>query len=300
MASMLRRSVSLLRHCSLGPTKLNLNHQLLPALSLRFMSTGQSYENILVEKKGAKQNVGLLTLNRPKALNALSNVLMNEVMVALNDFVDDKDIGVIVITGNEKAFAAGADIKGMSSLGYGDVYLGKFLGCWEKIAQITKPLIAVVNGYALGGGCELAMMCDIIYAGDKAQFGQPEILIGTIPGAGGTQRLTRAIGKSRAMEIVLSGNRFSAQEAERWGLVSRVFPPDQVLNEAIKLAEKIAGNSKLIVAMAKESVNAAFEMTLSEGCHFEKRLFHATFSTNDRKEGMKAFMEKRPPNFTDS
>ncbi|KAK7004687.1 enoyl-CoA hydratase mitochondrial-like isoform X1 [Biomphalaria glabrata] len=356
----------------------------------RLYSTAQ-YENIKVEKKGDKQNVLLIQLNRPKALNALCNSLMSELTKALQEAEADKDIGAVVLTGSERAFAAGADIKEMQTMNtFSDVYNSDFLKGWEAVArcrkpviaavngyspalsvgddikemctmsmlqvftlnfppfdiplmrstkfliaavngyavlgadiaemsQMTfetviatdfpkllrvdfcrKPIIAVVNGYALGGGCELAMMCDIIYAGEKAQFGQPEITLGTIPGAGGTQRLTRAVGKSKAMEMVLTGNRISAQEAEKAGLVSKVFPPDQVVGEALKTAEKIASFSKTIVAMCKEAVNTGYELTLAEAIHFEKRLFHATFATNDRKEGMTAFVEKRSPNFKDS
>ncbi|KAK0049217.1 enoyl-CoA hydratase mitochondrial-like isoform X1 [Biomphalaria pfeifferi] len=266
----------------------------------RLYSTAQ-YENIKVEKKGDKQNVLLIQLNRPKALNALCNSLMSDLTKALQEAEADKDIGAVVLTGSERAFAAGADIKEMQTMNtFSDVYNSDFLKGWEAVARCRKPVIAAVNGYSLGGGCELAMMCDIIYAGEKAQFGQPEITLGTIPGAGGTQRLTRAVGKSKAMEMVLTGNRISAQEAEKAGLVSKVFPPDQVVGEALKTAEKIASFSKTIVAMCKEAVNTGYELTLAEAIHFEKRLFHATFATNDRKEGMTAFVEKRSPNFKDS
>uniref|UniRef100_A0A2C9K285 Probable enoyl-CoA hydratase, mitochondrial n=1 Tax=Biomphalaria glabrata TaxID=6526 RepID=A0A2C9K285_BIOGL len=264
----------------------------------RLYSTAQ-YENIKVEKKGDKQNVLLIQLNRPKALNALCNSLMSELTKALQEAEADKDIGAVVLTGSERAFAVGADIAEMSQMTFETVVATDF----PKLLRVDfcrKPIIAVVNGYALGGGCELAMMCDIIYAGEKAQFGQPEITLGTIPGAGGTQRLTRAVGKSKAMEMVLTGNRISAQEAEKAGLVSKVFPPDQVVGEALKTAEKIASFSKTIVAMCKEAVNTGYELTLAEAIHFEKRLFHATFATNDRKEGMTAFVEKRSPNFKDS
>lgn len=266
---------------------------------LRRLSS-QAYEYIKTETRGTKNNVGLVTLNRPKALNALCDGLMKEVVDACVTFDKNPKIAAIVITGSEKAFAAGADIKEMVDNKFADVFAGHFLSHWDKVTLISKPTIAAVNGYALGGGCELAMMCDIIYAGEKAKFGQPEILIGTIPGAGGTQRLTKAIGKSRAMEMVLTGNQITAQEAFNFGLVSKIFPPEQLLDEAVKLGEKIGQNSKLTVAIAKCSVNNAYETTLKQGLESEKRLFHATFATNDRTEGMKAFIEKRKPNFTDS
>ncbi|KAG7212065.1 hypothetical protein KM043_012420 [Ampulex compressa] len=263
-----------------------------------YSSQPASYEFIKVEKAGEKKNVGVITLNRPKALNALCNQLMHEVNLAIDKFEVDEEIGAVVITGSEKAFAAGADIKEMQNNTFANNMKGGFLEHWDGVCRTKKPVIAAVNGYALGGGCELAMMCDIIYAGEKAKFGQPEIAIGTIPGAGGTQRLTRAVGKSKAMEIVLSGNQFTAQEAVTSGLVSKIFPVEKVVEEAIKLGEKISSHSPLIVAMAKESVNAAFETSLKQGLQFEKRLFHATFATADRKEGMSAFIEKRPPKFT--
>lgn len=266
--------------------------------TIKFYSSAPTYEYIKVEKTGEKKNVGLVTLNRPKALNALCDKLMMELNDAIVQFDKDDSVGAVVLTGSEKAFAAGADIKEMVGKTYPETIKTFFLQSWNGVAQARKPVIAAVNGYALGGGCELAMMCDIIYAGEKAKFGQPEIAIGTIPGAGGTQRLTRIVGKSKAMEIVLSGNQFSAQEAEKSGLVSKVFPPEQLVPEAVKLAEKIASHSQLIVSMAKESVNKAYETTLQEGLHFEKRMFHGTFATADRKEGMTAFAEKRPPKFT--
>lgn len=258
----------------------------------------KTYELIKVETTGEKNNVALITLNRPKALNALCNQLMTELNEVIGELDKNDNVGAIVITGSEKAFAAGADIKEMVNNTYSHSMKGNFLSFWNSVSKVVKPVIAAVNGYALGGGCELAMMCDIIYAGDKAKFGQPEIAIGTIPGAGGTQRLTRIVGKSKAMEIVLSGNPITAEEAEKCGLVSKVFPSDKVVQEAIKLGEKIASHSQLIVSMAKESVNMAYETTLQEGLHFEKRMFHGTFATADRKEGMIAFTEKRPPKFT--
>ncbi|KAM4031636.1 enoyl-CoA hydratase, mitochondrial [Anomaloglossus baeobatrachus] len=265
----------------------------------RKYSAGPLYQYILVDRKGHNQNVGFIQLNRTKALNALSDGLMAEINQALDVFEADPQIGAIVITGSEKAFAAGADIKEMQNRTFQECYGGSFLSHWNRISTLKKPVVAAVNGFALGGGCELAMMCDIIYAGEKAQFGQPEILIGTIPGAGGTQRLTRAVGKSLAMEMILTGDRINAQEAKEAGLVSRVYPVDKVVDEAITCGEKIANNSKIIVSMAKEAVNGAFELSLSEGNRLEKRLFHSTFATDDRKEGMTAFLEKRKANFND-
>nr|XP_025953196.1 enoyl-CoA hydratase, mitochondrial [Dromaius novaehollandiae] len=263
-------------------------------------AAGAPFQYLVVQKKGAKQDVGLIQLNRPQALNALCDGLMREMKQALDAFEGDPQIGAIVITGSEKAFAAGADIKEMQNKTFQQCYSSGFLADWERVSTVRKPVIAAVNGYALGGGCELAMMCDIIYAGEKAQFGQPEILLGTIPGAGGTQRLTRAVGKSLAMEMVLTGDRISAQEAKEAGLVSKIFPVEKLLEAAISCGEKIASNSKLVTAIAKESVNAAFETTLAEGSRTEKRLFYATFATDDRREGMTAFVEKRKAKFTDS
>ncbi|XP_064227924.1 enoyl-CoA hydratase, mitochondrial [Aotus nancymaae] len=265
----------------------------------RPFASGAKFEYIIAEKRGKNNTVGLIQLNRPKALNALCNGLIEELNQALKTFQEDPAVGAIVLTGGEKAFAAGADIKEMQDLSFQDCYSRQLLNHWDYFTQVKKPVIAAVNGYALGGGCELAMMCDVIYAGEKAQFGQPEILIGTIPGAGGTQRLTRAVGKSLAMEMVLTGDRISAQDAKQAGLVSKIFPVETLVEEAIQCAERIASNSKIIVAMAKESVNAAFEMTLAEGNKLEKRLFYSTFATDDRKEGMTAFVEKRKANFRD-
>nr|QBH73215.1 putative cyclohex-1-ene-1-carboxyl-CoA hydratase [Nicoletia phytophila] len=264
-----------------------------------FAAQTHSYRHILVEKKGEKENVGLIQLNRPNALNALCDNLMSEIAQALSKFQHDDAIGAVVITGNEKAFAAGADIKEMQNLPFADTLKGDFLNQWTAVSDCKKPIIAAVNGHALGGGCELAMMCDIVYAGEKAKFGQPEINIGTIPGSGGTQRIVRVAGKSRAMEMCLSGLPITAQEAQQIGIVSRVFPPEKVVEEAVKLGERIASHSKLIVSICKESVNLAYETTLREGLHFEKRLFHSTFATRDRKEGMTAFIEKRKPCFSD-
>ena len=255
-----------------------------------------SYENILLERHG---NVGLIKLNRPQALNALSNGLMDDLTAGLNELEGDDSIGAIVLTGSEKAFAAGADIKEMDTKGYMDVYKENFITAnWERVSTCRKPVIGAVAGYALGGGCELAMMCDFILAADNAKFGQPEITIGTIPGAGGTQRLTRAVGKSKAMEMCLTGRQMDAEEAERSGLVARIVPLSDLLQEAIKTAEKIASFSTPVVMMAKDSVNAAFETSLTEGIKVERRIFHASFATKDQKEGMAAFAEKRKPNFT--
>jgi len=246
---------------------------------LRPFVSGADFQYIIAEKKGKNSNVGFIQLNRPKALNALCNGLITELNQALEAFEEDPAVGAIVVTGGEKAFAAGADIKEMQNQTFQDCYSGKYLSHWDRLAQAKKPIIAAVNGYALGGGCELAMMCDIIYAGEKAQFAQPEILLGTIPGAGGTQRLTRAVGKSLAMEMILTGDRISAQDAKQAGLVSKIFPVERLVEEAIQCAEKIASNSKIVAAMAKESVNAAFEMTLTEGNKLEKKLFYSTFAT---------------------
>uniref|UniRef100_A0A671Q0J6 Enoyl-CoA hydratase, mitochondrial n=1 Tax=Sinocyclocheilus anshuiensis TaxID=1608454 RepID=A0A671Q0J6_9TELE len=245
MALLCRSTGLLLKHISLTPTFISI--------------AGGQYQYILVDKKGEKKNVGFIQLNRPKALNALCDGLMMEVGKVLDAFEADSEVGAIIITGSEKAFAAGADIKEMQNRTFQECYGGNFLAHWNRVSTVKKPVIAAVNGFALGGGCEFAMMCDIIYAGEKAQFGQPEIMLGTIPGAGGTQRLTRAVGKSLAMELVLTGDRISAQEAKQ----------------------------------------SAFELTLAEGNRLEKRLFHATFATEDRKEGMTAFVEKRKAAFQD-
>ena len=254
-----------------------------------------AYENILVETRG---RVGLATLNRPKALNALNDALMNELGDALAKFDADDGIGAIVITGSDRAFAAGADIGAMKDRGYRDVYMGEFVTRnWERMKSVRKPVIAAVAGYALGGGCELAMMCDIVFAAEGARFGQPEIKLGIIPGAGGTQRLPRAVGKAKAMDLVLTGRMMDAAEAERAGLVSRVVPADKLIEEALAAAAQIAEFSLPSVMMAKESVNRAFESPLAEGMLFERRLFHALFATEDQKEGMAAFVEKRKPKF---
>jgi len=254
-----------------------------------------TYRNLLLEMHG---KVALITLNRPQALNALSPELTAELSALLDALEADDGVAAVVITGSEKAFAAGADIKAMKDWSYMDVYKSDFItASWERLTTFRKPSIAAVAGYALGGGCELAMMCDFIIAADTARFGQPEITIGTIPGAGGTQRLTRFIGKSKAMDMVLTGRMMDAQEAERCGLVSRLVPADRLIEEALAAAEKISQMSAPIAMMAKDAVNRAFETTLAEGIHFERRLFHSTFATEDQKEGMAAFVEKRKPSF---
>lgn len=257
-----------------------------------------SYEFMLSEKRGA---VGICTLNRPKAMNALSSPLMAEMTQILDDFEQDDAIRAIVVTGNEKAFAAGADIKEMLQKTYVDAYMENFItDGWERVTTCRKPVIAAVAGYALGGGCELAMMCDFILAADNAKFGQPEISIGVIPGAGGSQRLTSLIGKSKSMEMCLTGRMMDAAEAERAGLVSRVVPQQDLLEDAIRTAEKIATFSVPSVMMAKETVNMSLDTHLTEGIRVERRVFHSLFGTHDQKEGMTAFIEKRPPKFTNS
>lgn len=256
-----------------------------------------TYENILVE---IHDKVGVIQLNRPKALNALNDKLMDELGAALLQFDGDENIGCIVLTGSEKAFAAGADIAAMAGYSFMDVFKGDYITRnWEHIRKVRKPIIAAVAGYALGGGCELAMMCDFIIAADTAKFGQPEIKLGTIPGAGGTQRLPRAISKAKAMDMCLTARMMDAAEAERAGLVSRVVPADKLMDEVLGAAATIADMSLPIVMMIKESINRAYETTLSEGVQCERRLFHSTFATHDQKEGMAAFMEKRPPVFKD-
>lgn len=259
-------------------------------------AAGGEYGNLIVEQRGA---VGIITLNRPKVLNALSDELTAEMTRALASFEADDAIGAIIITGSAKAFAAGADIKEMQPKSFADVYLEDFItSSWETPAKGRKPTIAAVAGYALGGGAELAMMCDFILAADTAKFGQPEITIGVIPGAGGTQRLARSVGKSKAMEMILTGRMIDAEEAERIGLVARVVPADDLLDEAIAVAEKIASFSRPAVLMAKEAVNSAFETPLADGLRFERRLFHAAFATEGQKEGMAAFLEKRTATYT--
>lgn len=254
-----------------------------------------AYETIIVETRG---KVGLITLNRPKALNALNSQVLAELVAAVNAFGADPAIGAMVITGSEKAFAAGADIKEMQAISYVDAYVQDFFVGWEEFTRARKPIIAAVAGYALGGGCELAMMCDFIIAADTAKFGQPEITLGVMPGMGGSQRLTRFVGKSKAMDMCLTGRMMDAAEAERCGLVSRVVPAGDLVEEALKAAAKIADFSLPSVMMTKEAVNRAFETTLAEGLRFERRLFHSLFALDDQKEGMAAFAEKRKPNFT--
>ncbi|MNB56085.1 putative enoyl-CoA hydratase echA8 [compost metagenome] len=253
-----------------------------------------TYETILLETHG---RVGLITLNRPQALNALNAQLVSEVNQALDALEADANIGCIVITGSKKAFAAGADIKEMAELTYPQIYMDDLFSDSDRVANRRKPIIAAVNGFALGGGCELALMCDFILAGDNARFGQPEINLGVLPGMGGTQRLTRAVGKAKAMEMCLSGRLIDAVEAERCGIVARIVPSDELLDEALKVAAVIASKSLPIAMMVKESVNRAFEVNLTEGVRFERRVFHAAFATQDQKEGMAAFIAKREAEF---
>jgi enoyl-CoA hydratase len=253
-----------------------------------------TYANILVETHGP---VGLIRLNRPQALNALSAALMADLDAALEAFEADPAIGAIVLTGSEKAFAAGADIKEMQDKTFAEAFLDDFISKWERLTRVRKPVVAAVAGFALGGGCEIAMMCDFILAADTAKFGQPEIKLGVIPGAGGTQRLTRAVGKAKAMEMILTGRMMDAEEAERSGLVSRVVPAASLIEEAVKVAGSIAALSRPAVFAAKEAVNRAYETTLAEGVRFERRIFHSLFATEDQKEGMRAFAEKRAAAF---
>ena len=253
-----------------------------------------SHQNIAVETKG---RVGLIRLNRPNALNALNTAMMAEIAAAVDTFEADADIGCLVVTGSDKAFAAGADIKEMANKSYMDAFMGNFAATWDRLAHARKPVVAAVAGFALGGGCELAMQCDIIIAAENAKFGQPEIKLGIIPGIGGTQRLTRAVGKAKAMDLILTGRMMDAAEAERSGLVARVVPTADLLAEAMKTAEAIAAMSLPSVMAAKEAVTRAFEISLAEGVAFERRVFHALFATEDQKEGMAAFVEKRPAKF---
>ncbi|EMD37149.1 hypothetical protein CERSUDRAFT_84184 [Gelatoporia subvermispora B] len=296
--SLLRPSVSSLRTASISSS---FARQRVGRVFLNFrqMSTDQ-YEYILTSRPA--DGVALITLNRPKALNALCTPLFNELNKALGDFDNDDSVRAVVLTGSERAFAAGADIKEMKDKEYAEVYKGKFLESWTLMTSIRKPIIAAVSGYALGGGCELALMCDIILASPTAVFGQPEINIGVIPGGGGTQRLARVIGKSRTMELTLTGRNFSGEEAAAWGMVSRVVGQGegQVVKEAVDMASVIAGKSAIAVQAGKEAVNTAYESTLDEGLRFERRLFHSLFATKDQKEGMTAFVEKRKPNWSHS
>jgi enoyl-CoA hydratase len=256
-----------------------------------------SYQTILVETRG---RVGLITLNRPEALNALSPQLVDELVAAATAFDADRGIGAIVITGSERAFAAGADIKAMGDQGYLEMYLSDFFSAVDTLAAVRTPMIAAVSGYALGGGCELAMLCDILIASETAKFGQPEIKLGVIPALGGSQRLTRAVGKALAMDLVLTGRTIDAQEALRAGIAARVVAADALLDESLAAAETIAGMSLPVAMLAKEAVNQAYETTLTSGLRFERRIFHSLFATDDQKEGMRAFLEKRDPHFTNS
>jgi enoyl-CoA hydratase len=251
-------------------------------------------ETIIVERRG---RVGIVRLDRPQALNALNATLRNELLGAVEAFDADADVGCILITGSDKAFAAGADIKEMADKSYIDIFRADYAADYERLTRVRKPVIAAVAGFALGGGCELAMMCDFIIAADNAKFGQPEIKLGIIPGIGGTQRLARAVGKAKAMDLILTGRMMDAAEAERSGLVARVVPAASLMEEAIKVAETIAAMSQPSLLAAKEAVNRSFETSLAEGVRFERRVFHALFATKDRKEGMAAFIEKRPPRF---
>jgi enoyl-CoA hydratase len=254
----------------------------------------EQYANILVERRG---RVGLVTLNRPEALNALNKATLDELVTAVTAMDSDPEVGAVVVTGSAKAFAAGADIKEMQAQGYMDMYAADWFRGWEDFTRLRVPVVAAVSGFALGGGCELAMMCDFIIAADNAKFGQPEINLGVLPGMGGSQRLTRAVGKAKAMDMILTGRFMDAAEAERSGLVSRVVPAADVVEEALKAAEVIASKSKPVAMVAKEAVNAAFETGLAQGVLFERRMFHSLFATEDQKEGMAAFTEKRQPEF---
>ncbi|NKX86828.1 enoyl-CoA hydratase [Nocardia coubleae] len=253
------------------------------------------FDTILLERKN---RVGWIILNRPKALNALNTQVLDDIVAAVDEFEHDAAIGAVVITGSAKAFAAGADIKEMQPKSYMDMFMGDYFSRWDRLAQFRKPTIAAVAGYALGGGCELAMLCDILIAADTAKFGQPEIKLGVIPGIGGSQRLTRAVGKAKAMDLVLTGRTMDAEEAERAGLVARIVPADTLLETAAEAAETIAAKSLPVAMIAKESVNRSFETTLSEGIRFERRVFHSLFATTDQKEGMSAFIDKRSAHFT--
>jgi enoyl-CoA hydratase len=270
------------------------------SMRANYIENKTNYKTIEVQEIGKNQAIGLVRLNKPRSFNTINEELMTELANAVKKYERDLSIKCIIITGSQRSFSIGADIKEMRQMDFSKIYNSKFTENWNIITKARKPIIGAVNGYALGGGCELAMMCDIIIAGEKAEFGQPEIIIGTIPGAGGTQRLTRIVGKSKAMEMVLTGNRINAKEAQMYGLVSSIHPVDKLLEEATKLAETIASHSKIAIQLAKESVNSAYETTLEHGISHEKKLFYASFATRDRKEGMSAFVEKRKPKFTDS
>jgi len=279
----------MMRRCLTKKTLVQLN-------AIRLLNCDASaYETVLVEKR---EKVALITLNRPKALNSINLQVIADLNAAVLDANKDSEIGAIVLTGSNKAFAAGADIKLMEPLSFSDTYMMGLFNDLEHIAAGKKPIIAAVNGFALGGGCELAMLCDFIYAGEKAKFGQPEITLGVLPGAGGTQRLTRSVGKSKAMEMCLTGSFIDANEAKQIGLAAQVFPVEDLVEESVKVAQKIASYSQIAVALNKEAVNTAYETTLKAGLDYEKRLFYASFATKDQKEGMGAFREKRKPNFT--
>jgi len=293
----MRPQSTLLRLAARPHTTALLSRTLSSAARRCFASAAPEYENLLVSTP--KPGVGLITFNRPKALNAMTSAFMQEINTALLAFEADSSIGVTVLTGSEKAFVAGADIKQMKDLTFSDAYGGDFIESWSLQTTLKKPVIAAVNGHALGGGCELAMMADILYCSAGANFGQPEIKLGTIPGAGGSQRLTRAIGKSRAMELILSGDNFSGQQAGEWGLAAKVFEtPQECVDGAIGLAEKIAGYSRLAVKGAKEVVNKSQQLSLREGVEFERRVFHGLFGSQDQKIGMSAFAEKKKPEWS--
>merc|ERR1711977_411493 len=289
-------NMSSLRLLSRPVAALSSAPRTLPRL-VRFQSTSSSYENILISSP--RPGVGLITLNRPKALSALSSALFVELNDALKNYEEDKEIGAIVLTGSDKAFAAGADIKEMSPLTFSDAYVNNFIAPWSFMTTLRKPVIAAVSGHALGGGCELAMMCDILYCTKTANFGQPEIKLGTIPGAGGSQRLTAAFGKSKAMELILTGKSFSGVEAEKWGIAARTFPTyEALMEETLKTAETIAGYSKVAVQACKEVVNKSQDLPLRDGVEYERRVFHGIFGSNDQKIGMKAFAEKKKPEWS--
>jgi enoyl-CoA hydratase/carnithine racemase len=289
--------MTLLSSSLLRTVTVTARHSQSTSTSIRCFSAAlkPSYENIKVE---TVENVGLIRLHRPKALNALNSALFADLLHATDALNQQDDIGCLVVTGSDKVFAAGADISEMKDKQFDYTYTKNMFAEWNDLTKLSKPIIAAVNGFALGGGCELAMMCDFILAGESAQFGQPEINLGVIPGAGGTQRLTHAIGKSKAMYMVLTGDRITAQEAMQYGLVAKIFPAESLLEESLQIAKKIGSKGRISVMMAKEAVNASQETSLQEGLRLERRLFHALFATQDQKEGMNAFLEKRAPEFT--